>query len=81
MAYFSNGSEGEVFDNQCAKCKYGQFPCPIAAAQMLYNYDAVNNETATNILGMLVTDNGTCTVWEMAKQDFAIDPNQATLFD
>ena len=34
MAYFSNGSEGMCFEDQCAKCKYGQEPCPIAAVQI-----------------------------------------------
>jgi hypothetical protein len=29
MAYFANGCEGEVFDEQCAKCRFGESPCPI----------------------------------------------------
>lgn len=80
MAYFSNGSEGACFDEQCAKCKYGQSPCPIALVQFMYNYDAANNKTATEILDSLVKDDGTCTMWEMAKDDFAVDPNQLKLF-
>ena len=40
MAYFSNGSEGQCFDEQCAICKYGESPCPIAAIQMEFK-DAV----------------------------------------
>ena len=80
MAYFSNGSEGEVFDEQCSKCKYGQKPCPIALVQYEYNYDACNNETATNILNTLIEEDGTCTMWREFKDDFAIDPNQLNLF-
>lgn len=82
MAYFSNGSEGMVFDDQCAKCKFGKSPCPIALVQMEYNYDQLKDEsgTARKILSTLVRDDGTCTVWEMAKQDFAIDPNQLEIF-
>lgn len=76
MAYFSNGSEGEVFDNQCGRCKFGSKPCPIALVQGIYNYDAVNNEVATKILHELVYDDGECQVFEMAKTDFEIDPNQ-----
>jgi Fe-S-cluster-containing hydrogenase component 2 len=76
MAYFSNGSAGMVFDDQCNKCKYGMKPCPIALVQMSYNYDAVNNEVATNILDALVKDDGTCQMWKEFKDDFAIDPNQ-----
>lgn len=79
MAYFSNGSEGEAFDNQCSQCKYGQQPCPIALVQTSYNYDAVNNDVATKILDALVKPDGTCTMLEMAKQDFFIDPNQLKL--
>ena len=79
MAYFSNGSEGMCFDDQCAKCKYGLLPCPIALVQIMYNYDAANNEVATKILDSLVSDNGTCSMFEEFKSDVAIDPNQTTL--
>lgn len=82
MAYFSNGSEGIVFDDQCSKCKYGKYPCPIALIQTEYNYDQLKDKTwtATKIMDTLVKQDGTCTVYEMAKQDFAIDPNQLELF-
>jgi hypothetical protein len=80
MAYFSNGSEGMVFDDQCAKCKYGDKPCPIALVQMEYNYAAVNNEVATKILGNLVKDDGTCVMWETFKHDLFSDPDQLNLF-
>ena len=80
MAYFSNGSEGSVFDAQCGKCKFGLKPCPIAFVQTMFNYDAVNNIVATKILNELVKDDGTCTVFAMAKTDFEINPNQLELF-
>lgn len=82
MAYFSNGSEGMVFDDQCGKCKFGQSPCPIALAQMTYNYDQHKDQsgTAKAILDILVKQDGTCTMLEMAKADFEIDPNQLDLF-
>jgi len=80
MAYFSNGTEGMVFDEQCSKCKYGDKPCPIAFAQMNYNYESANNDVATKILNTLVKDDGTCEMWKTFKTDFAIDPNQLNLF-
>jgi hypothetical protein len=82
MAYFSNGSEGIVFDDQCAKCKFGEYPCPIAFVQIEYNYDQLNDHTGTSrkILDHLVSANGRCAVFEMAKGDFEIDPNQLKLF-
>ena len=80
MAYFSNGSEGTVFEDQCARCKYGEEPCPIAAVQLNYNYEACDNEVAENILNALVEQDGTCTMFDMFKKDFEIDPNQERLF-
>jgi hypothetical protein len=81
MAYFSNSSEGFALDGQCEKCKYGKGPCPIFAAQVMYNYDAVNNEVATKILDSLISDDGVCSMWKQYRHDFEIDPNQLELFD
>jgi len=72
MAYFSNGSEGAVFDEQCSMCKYGDRPCPIFWVQIEYNYDACNNETARKILNDLVKDDGTCEMFKQFKEDFQI---------
>jgi hypothetical protein len=72
MAYFSNGTEGMVFDDQCAKCKYGQESCPIALVQTEYNYEACNNKTARAILDILVKDDGTCAMFETFKKDLDI---------
>ena len=74
MAYFSNGTEGMVFDEQCSRCKYGQEPCPIALVQMSYNYDACNNPTARKILDTLVKDDGTCEMFETFKDDLELKP-------
>lgn len=70
MAYFSNGSEGMCFDDQCSDCKYGEMPCPIALVQQFYNYDAVGNEVATKILDNLVRQDGTCVMKEMMDKVF-----------
>ncbi len=79
MAYFSNGSEGMVFDDQCAKCKYGKMPCPIAFIQVDSNYDQIGNELATKIMTQLVSNDGTCQMWLMCRKDFEINPNQLEL--
>ena len=55
MAYFSNGSEGEVFDVECIECPLGETGCPVAGVQMSYNYKACNNPVAREILNDLVT--------------------------
>lgn len=82
MAYFSNGTEGMVFDDQCAKCKYGRSPCPIALIQMEYNYDQLKDTTGTarKIMDTLVNSKGVCSVFEMCKNEFEIDPNQLPIF-
>lgn len=80
MAYFSNSSEGSVFDCQEKGCRYAQEACPIALVQIMYNYDAVNNKVATEILDALVKQDGTCTFFEMAKTELFVDPDQADLF-
>ena len=80
MAYFSNGTEGMAFDAQCGKCKYGSKDCPIAYVQLTFNYDASGNAVASKILNELVKNDGTCTMFELAKQDFFKDPNQLELF-
>ncbi len=54
MAYFSNGTEGRVFDEECSECILGNDPCPIALVQGMFNYDACNNKTARAILNDLV---------------------------
>lgn len=73
MAYFSNGSEGNVFVEQCMRCKYGQDCCPIAWVQTEYNYNAVGNEVATAILNELVANDGTCEMFKTFKGDFSIE--------
>jgi len=80
MAYFSNSGDGAAFDEQCAKCKYGEQPCPIAFVQMQFNYEAVNNKTATEVLDALVKNDGTCTMFKTFEKDFyANDPAQQRL--
>ncbi len=80
MAFFSNGSAGEIFDMQCMKCKYGEAPCPIALVQHTFNYDAHKNKTATAILDTLVQQDGSCTMWKAFEKDFFKDTNQMKLF-
>jgi hypothetical protein len=76
MAYFSNGSEVMVFDDECAGCLLGDVPCPIAFVQGHYNYDACNNKIARAILDALVKDNGECTMKRTFPQHFKVDARQ-----
>lgn len=75
MAYFSNSSEGECFDDQCSRCKFGQMACPVALLQMEYNYEQLREPTGklTEVMNLLVKEDGTCTVFEMAKADFEVE--------
>ncbi len=60
MAYFANGSEGEILEEQCARCPYGERPCPIIHVQMMYNYDQVKpgNEKLREAMDRLVDERG-----------------------
>jgi len=64
MAYFPNGSAGEVLDNQCAECPLGDGPCPVLLVQMMYNYDqlAVGQEKLREAMTILVDNGGICQV-------------------
>lgn len=54
MAYFSNGSEGMVFHEECTTCPLGEEPCLIAGVHLEFNYKQCNNEVATAIMNSLV---------------------------
>lgn len=65
MAYFSNGTEGMILDDQCAECPVGESEdscCPVHAIQMLYNYDQLKkgNEQLKEAMNVLVDDKGKC---------------------
>ena len=76
MAYFSNGSAGSCFEEQCVRCRYGEGPCPIYWVQSQYNYDACNNEVATKILDELVKQDGTCTMFKLDENWFGSKTEQ-----
>ena len=54
MAYFSNGSEGMAFDDECDECQLDF--CPIALVHQLYNYDQVNNKDLRDAMNLLVKE-------------------------
>lgn len=73
MAYFSNGTSGECFDQQCGQCRFGDSYCPIHWVQVNYNYDACNVPVASAILDDLVKDDGTCAMFQMDPSCFRSD--------
>ena len=64
MAYFANGSQGMAFNEQCDRCVGREKACPIAFVQLEFNYEAVNFVLASEILGHLVKNDGTCTMYK-----------------
>lgn len=62
MAYFSNGTEGEVLDDQCSECIHEnpEAGCPIAFVHQIFNYDQIGNENLEKAMLMLVDKNGKC---------------------
>ena len=84
MAYFSNGSEGMVLDEQCAQCPVANDACcPILYIQMTYNYkqlDSNGEETlASEVMNCLVDENGTCQMKPIIENRL-VDKNQGDLF-
>lgn len=65
MVYFSNGTEGEYLDNQCAECLLpGDAPCPILLMQLNHNYEQFDDEGKKNkvseVMNTLINEKGDC---------------------
>lgn len=79
MAYFPNGTAGEVLDEQCQNCLHGvsdSILCPVAHIQMIYNYQQLDegNEDLRAAMGLLIQLDGTCQMKEaMEKAGTTLD--------
>lgn len=63
MAYFPNGTAGEVLDNQCGECKLSdEAPCPVLFVQMTFNYSQLDdgNKPLREAMDYLVNEDGRC---------------------
>ena len=66
MGYFSNGSEGDAYENAyCSKCVH-QVDCTVLLAHMIHNYEECNKKES--ILHILIPRdergvNGKCTMF------------------
>lgn len=60
MAYFANGTEGDVLEEQCSTCPLGEKGCPIIHVQMMYNYDQIGIPKLREAMNMLVDEKGKC---------------------
>ena len=65
MAYFANGTEGEILDVQCIDCIHADLDalCPIAHVSMEFNYDQLDEgqEKLRHCLNVLIKDvDGQC---------------------
>ena len=62
MAYFSNGTEGDMYrEEYCDRCVHdghGENDCPIWSLHLLYNYDQCKDKTIKGILDKLIPRNG-----------------------
>ena len=56
MGYFSNGTEGEMYEAEfCSRCVH-EDNCAVLEAHMLYNYDECNKKDS--ILHILIPKKG-----------------------
>ncbi len=78
MAYFSNGTEGIMYEEDlCVKCLHWQEGmCPILIAHSLYNYKDCNNKES--ILHILIPRSDDGLTNEKCRM-FIADPNYGQL--
>lgn len=63
MAYFSNGTEGMIWEEQwCNRCVHNKDPeedggCVVLFVHLLHNYDQTDNEALESVLGCLIPTN------------------------
>jgi len=86
MAYFANGSEGFILDDQCADCLHADevATCPIMFVSVKYNYDQLGNEGLISCLEDLVDKKGQCRMrpYIMAlKKGPRPDPDTRSIFE
>ena len=64
MAYFSNGTEGMILDDQCSECLHADpdAGCPISLLQMNFNYEQnkAGNKKLREAMNYLINDDGVC---------------------
>ena len=85
MAYFPNGTAGELFESrECFDCIHEGPPegpgCAIMLIHLVWNYDQCDNEQLQDVMQALIDDEGQplgkmCQM-RVAKED---DPNQISL--
>lgn len=84
MAYFPNGSSGEVLDSQCSKCPLGDAGCPILLVQLNYNYKQLDEGQAMlkEAMNLLVADDGTCSTFKLLQSvKGAISPEEVQVLE
>jgi len=84
MAYFPNGSAGEILDNQCSECPIADdAPCPVLYVQMTYNYSQLDDEGEETLLSKamncLVNENGICQMKPILENNL-VNKKQENLF-
>ena len=63
MAYFANGTEGMMLDEQCEGCLYGMNDdvlCPVSAVQNIFNYEQCDNPKLAEAMNLLIGQDGYC---------------------
>lgn len=66
MAYFSNGTEGMIFEERyCGHCYHDRedAQCPVLTLHYLYNYDQFKDERLKTVLDTLIPQEP-CTIPE-----------------
>jgi len=83
MAYFANGTEGMILEEQCCECPVASdAPCPILWVQITYNYDQIEKGKRTlvsEVMDCLVDEKGQCKMKPIIENNL-VDKRQDELF-
>ena len=84
MAYFSNGTEGDILNQQCCDCPLpDDSPCPILLMQLTFNYKQIINgkpSLASEVMNTLVNKKGECQMKPLLDKDWGKDTKTEDMF-
>lgn len=88
MGYFSNGTEGEQYEDKwCSRCVHASAGCAVWRAHLLHNYDQSKNKEVSEILDILIPrskdglGNNKCTMFKALKTGSDPDDGEPLLFE
>ncbi len=81
MAYFPNGTSGEILEVQCCECLHKDIDttCPIYYVQSVFNYKQSENRDLEVCLGLMINDKGICQMKKILDRLLVVDDDRSDL--